>query len=553
MKKIFNVINLPEPLPEIHPIKVKFEDQDILYDFSIYGDTEIARLLAKVFLTQNSHLTKHTRGRAYQATKKFLKFLADNNLKKVIEINPQYLASYAHYLDIQNLSISTKYSTYNQIELMLTSAKKLPNKTILNFNIPSNPFRDIKKDRPTPKKITTENLKTILKICYEKIDFILADFRKTKEINSQLKDFFDNGGQFNKHDRNHIVYYFYKKYGYAPIAEKLEYEEKQLIRGLGNFSLLDNVLTPNVHALLPFYLVLVIELAGNSDAIRQINIDCIEEDPLFKDRASIVWNKNRATDIQKRNVLKNKKYGAYKIVEWVKEITENTRKQVDIEEKDFLFLSKAGQGKKLFGFVKDTVFKNACKMFCKENNLDFSFNPSEIRPTVLTEMYKKNKDVVAISKIANHKNIETTLLYIVDEETKKLNRASLSSAQDNMIEKIMKKKPIKNLIEINKAKNIGFICENPIIDNKLCINWMNELTNPNLIIPENEKYLSKIIALKNEIIKVKEMINQERYKLLYEPTLLLIEEQILPKFNKKIIILATELSKKVKMPSLGEM
>lgn len=552
MKKTFNIIEIPNPLPEIHPIKVKFDNDHYIYDFSMYGDNEIARACAKVFFTKNAHLTYHTRGRGFVAIKKYLKFMSENKITKIAEISSQYLISYAQFLDTQNLSISTKYSNYNEIESVLNEIKKINQQ--FKCSIPSNPFREIEKERPIPKKITSDNLKKVLAICYEQIDATLTTFRNAKEKNNQLASFFEEGGQFNKNDKDHVIYYFYQKYGYAPIAENLNYEEKQLIRGLRNFSLLDNAITPNVHALLPFYLVLVFELAGNSDAIRQIDVDCMEDDPLFEDRALIIWNKNRASSLQRRNVLKNKKYGAYKIISWIKEITENTRKQVVSEEKNYLFVYKAGQEKRAFSVPQKEVFKNACKNFCKEHKLDFNFNPSEIRPSVLTEIYKKNKDIVSISKIANHKNIETTLLYIVDEETKKLNRESISLVQDNLINKIMKKDISQSdNIDIKQAENIGFICKTPIVDNKLCINWMSELTNPNLIIPEDEKYLSKIIALKSEIIRNKKFVQKDRYNLLYQPVLFLIDEQILPKFNKKLIDTATELSKKIKIPSLGEM
>ncbi len=555
MKKTFDKINIPEQLFEIHPIKIKFDNEEYIYDFSIYGDTKITRLCAKVFHEQNINLSPNTRERAYFATKKFLKFLSENNLCNTENITSQYLISYASYLDIQKISINTKYSNYNQVELIVSGAKKLKNNPLLNLKVPANPFRDIKEERPIPKKITPENLRKILSICYKQIDSFLEEFRSAKQEIKKLKEFFYNGGEFNKKDKYHIIYYFYNKYGYAPIAEQLDYEEKALIRSLRDFSILDNALSPNVYTLLPFYLVLLFDLAANSDALRQITLDCTEEDPLFEDRIFVLWNKNRATSLQKRNVLKNKKYGAYQVIKWVEEITENTRKQINEKEQKYLFICKGLYNSSLFKLVGQRGFEQAIKFFCEKNNLDFTFNPSDIRPTVLTEMYKKRKDVVSVSKIANHKNIETTLLYIVDEETKKLNRIGLAESQDLIVENIVKKEFPENKSNLiaNDANSVGFNCKNPIINNKVCINWMNELINPNLIIPENEHYLSKIIALKNEILRVKNFMNNNRYELLYFPILTIINEEIIPIFSEKTIKKAIKLSDKVKIPSLGEL
>lgn len=551
MKKTFNKIDLPANIPEIYPLRVKFEDQDYIFDFSVNGDNEINRYFAKVFYSKHITLSKNTRERNFGSINKFLNHLNKDNIKQIQDVSPLVIVSFATWLDHSNFSLNTKYKHYNTIESCLYDIKRL-NDQIKNLSIPTNPFKNPHSESVEPDKLTTEQLKQVLKICYEKIDSLMLNFResqkKIKQVDAQLR----SGNEFNWKDKYHITHYFYNKYGYAPFLNSLSHHEQGMISNMGGVNHLLNAITPDVHMLLPFYLVLMVELAANSDALRQIKMDCVNEDPLFEDRVLILWNKARASEPQKRNVLKNKKYGAYQIIEWVKEFTQHTRKVVSDNEKEFLFICRGEIATNPFSLAHEQSFKQALKFFCKDNQLSFKFNPSDIRPTVLTEMYKQRKDIVAVSKIANHKNIDTTLLYVADKETRKENRAYLSERQNNIINDIVKPKEQSIVHNITNAENIGFICKNPIIENKVCINWMAELTNPNLIIPDNPIYLARIIALKNAITKVEHLMHRERFKLLYLPVVELIDKDILPKFKNETLNEASLLAKNITIPSLGD-
>lgn len=551
MKKAFNKIELSVNLPEIYPLRVKFEDQDYIFDFSLYDDNEINRYFAKVFYSKHIALSKNTRERNFGSINKFLSHLNKNNIKQIGDISPLIIVAFATWLDHSCLSLNTKYKHYNTLESCLYNIKKLNNK-LQNLIIPTNPFKNPHSESATSAKLTTEQLKQVLKICYGKIDSLMLNFReaqnKIKEIDVQLK----SGTAFDWKDKYHIIHYFYNKYGYVPFSSSISHHEKEMFRNIAGVNYLLNAITPDIHMLLPFYLVLMIELAANSDALRQIKVDCVKEDPLFEDRCLILWDKGRSYETQKRNVLKNKKYGAYQIIEFLKEFTQHTRKVISEEEKDFLFICRGEIATNLVSIARESGFTQAVKFFCKDNHLSFKFNPSDIRPTVLTEIYKQRKDIVAVSKIANHKYIDTTLLYIVDKETKKDNRAYLSEKQDNIIKNIIRPKQQAVNFEIQNAQNVGFICKNPIIENKVCINWMAELTNPNLIIPDNPVYLARIIALKNAIKNVKHLMNAERFQLLYLPVVELIDRDILTKFKSKTLKEASILSKNISIPSLGE-
>lgn len=552
MKKQFNKIELPEVLPQIFPIKVKFSDNDIIYDFGKYFDNDVSRSFAKVFYEKCSKLSLGTRENMFGSANKFFTYLKEVNVLCFKDFDRKYLSGFALWLDQKDLSVSSKYGVYLRIETYFKEIKKIESLNFQDLKIPANPFKNIKTNRQPPKTLTPEQVKYILSVCYKKIEEIMKEFRVTQEklidLDKLMKYDFDLKNIY------HVVHYFYKKYGYLPLLTDLPTEEQIYVKKVGGVEEINRRLCPNPGTLLPFYLVLLIELAANSDALRQIKVDCIGEDPLFEDRCFILWDKSRAGSEQKRNVFKKKKYGAYQMIEFLKELTQHTRKRVEEKYKDFLFVIRGEYESNKLSVVIPKRFNDEVKKFIKENELDFSFNPSDIRPTVLTEMYRARKDVVSVSKFANHKNINTTLLYIVNEETKKENRKYLSEKQSEIFNNLSGKEDNVQSIEEDSvgAENVGFSCKKPLVDKKVCVNWMAELTNPELVIPASSKYLSKIVALKNAIINAKKIMNNERFNLLYQPVLNVINEDILPKFSKELIKESEILAKDVSMPLLGD-
>lgn len=552
MKKQFNKIELPQSLNKIFPIKVRFEDSDIIYDFGKYFDSDITRAFAKIFYERCSKSRLGSREHMMGHANKFFTYLKEVGVLSFKDFDRKYLTSFAIWIDGKDISITTKYGIYQQIELYFKEIKKIKELNFSELKIPSNPFKKVNEDRKPPKTLSSEEIKKILSICYSKIDEIMQEFRYTQEKLMELDSLGDY--DFERKSIYHVTHYFYKKYGYLPLLTELPVTERIHIKKIGGVDEVNRRLCPNPHTLFPFYMVLLIELAANSDAIRQIKVDCITEDPLFEDRCFINWDKARAGKEQKRNVFKKKKYGAYQIIQYLKELTQHTRKHIKEEDKDFLFVIRGEYESNKISVVIPKRFNDEAQKFIKEHKLDFNFAPSDIRPTVLTEIYRARKDVVSVSKVANHKSINTTLLYIVNEETKKENREYLSGKQSEIFENILNKNDTQEdyLIDVDNAQNIGFSCKKPMVDKKVCVNWMAELTNPELIIPADSKYLSKIIALENSIKNAKNLMGKERFSLLYAPILNVIENEILPKFDKKIITKSKVLAKEIKIPLLED-
>lgn len=555
MKKKYNIEIQPDIKIDINPIKVKFNDDYKIYDFSIFSDTKIVRLFAQAFYNRYAQFTKNARNPAFNHLKIFFTYFNENYEHTFDMLTPKLLIGFATYLD-SNLkySLKTKYRYYNNLEIFLKEIIKLSDSPLKGLVLPNCPFRKVHTESKEKTKINNEQIKQILKICYQKIEESLNAFR----LGQIFIENYDKNKIINLLDSKKIedvVPYFYHKYGYLPTLDYpyVTNQEAWLASEAGGAKLISSYIHPTTESLLPFYLVLLIELIGNTEAVKNIKINCIQEDILFSNRVDIIWEKPRANKPQKRNILKSKKYGAYQIIEMIKEYTSLIRPKLSVPNNEMLFIARGNTHKNPINIIQEHTFRYELKSFIK-NHFEFNFCLSDLRPSILTDIYNKRKDIVQVSKLANHSNINTTLGYVVDKHVKKENLLYISEKQNQMTYNLLNtNKQIKNDLDINNetiSENVGFACKNPIVKQKICINWMAELTNPNLIIPNNEKYLSKILKLKQKIEEQKNFINIEKYNLLYEPVIELIKNQILPQFNQKTINKAKKLIKETYIPSL---
>lgn len=556
MKKNYSINLIPDYKTDISPIKVIFDDDSTIYDFSIFQDTKVVRAFAQAFYNRYAQYSKNARNPAFNHLKIFFNFFNVNYTHDFNVFTSKLLISFATWLDSNDkYSLKTKYRYYNNLEIFLKEIIKITDSPLKNFDLPSSPFRNVHSEAKEKNKLNDEQIHRILRVCYQKIDDSLASFRFGKKIIEEYNP--SIAIPFKSKKIEDIAPYFYHKYGYLPTVDYpyMTNQEARWVSESGGAKTISKYIHPTTEDLLPFYLVLLIELVGNSDAVKNIKIDCIHDDLIFQDRADIIWDKPRANKPQKRNVLKNKKYGAYQIIEMVKEYTSLIRNKLSGTEHEMLFIARGNVNSNPIMVAQEHTFRYELKSFIEEN-LDFSFKLMDLRPSILTSFYKKRKDIVATSKIANHSNVNTTLSYIVDKEVKKENLTYLSHKQEQVIDKLINhnsleiSSKIKNENNEVLSSNIGFSCKKPISENKVCINWMAELTNPNLVIPDNATYLAKILKLSESIKKQKSYINSEKYELLYAPVINTIEEHILPKFNKKTITKAKSIAKDVFIPSL---
>lgn len=83
----------------------------------------------------------------------------------------------------------------------------------------------------------------------------------------------------------------------------------------------------------------------------------------------------------------------------------------------------------------------------------------------------------------------------------------------------------------------GFVCRDPLAGvgpeqspGRLCTAWLGCFTCPNAVIPLDEATLARLIATRDALVNARRSMLPERFALIYEPKLAILERDILPRF-----------------------
>jgi hypothetical protein len=93
------------------------------------------------------------------------------------------------------------------------------------------------------------------------------------------------------------------------------------------------------------------------------------------------------------------------------------------------------------------------------------------------------------------------------------------------------------------AVSSGFTCRNPYNSpmpgqrrGKLCSAWLGCFACPNAVIETNAQTLARLLQLKSHLISAKMNLAPQRFELIYEPKLRILEDDILPKFTDRQVL-----------------
>jgi len=112
----------------------------------------------------------------------------------------------------------------------------------------------------------------------------------------------------------------------------------------GRFGAFEPYLYPNAYGLFPYYLAIILHTAGNSQAIAEMQMDCLQPIPLLDDREMLVWDKPRSSTVQRRSFRSSDSFEPPTLIREVIDWTQRLRSRVKIEHRNRLFLMKTTMG-----------------------------------------------------------------------------------------------------------------------------------------------------------------------------------------------------------------
>jgi len=316
-------------------------------------------------------------------------------------------------------------------------------------------------------------------------------------------------------------------------------------------------LYPDSRALIAFVIAIGAQTFANPDALLGFTRDCVGEHPLFDNRAIVGWRKGRASRVQRRSFLRDKTLSPPRLVEQVLALTTPLVGHVTASERDrlFLYASLHGKGRHV-GVLNCNIALQQVERFVRDHSLTgtdgapLKLNLAALRTTGLSRAHAAlGYDLLKTQALANHASLDTTRRYVDRPLAREGQARELSRLQGAFVnwvrgdaDEVTRTLRISSAAaaDIAAGRNAtasGFVCRDPLAGvgpdqapGRLCIAWLGCFSCPNAVIPLDIDTLARLMATRAALGDARTRMAPERFALLYEPKLAILERDILPRF-----------------------
>jgi hypothetical protein len=313
-------------------------------------------------------------------------------------------------------------------------------------------------------------------------------------------------------------------------------------------------------ALLPFLIMITYKLAGNVYAVLEAKRTLLSEvdDVMRGRRTRIEFYKARS-----RKTLSHtaKAEGMFSVPSLIKCVLEYTQPLVSLADKTicdrlWIAFARTGRGEGRPQTLKSS--QDAIRRWCERHDIRSSdgsllvFSLDMLRTSRINDSYEKSGgDVLFANRVANHKQLSTTIGYLKGGRAVARDRIAIAEAQEALVEESSRqtKLPSRSLPHWDQpAVSFDRDCNDPN-DPKYaksfqeCPSWLFPLADPNLVVPNDPEIIANLLRDRDELIDARERIDLNRFKRLYETKLQIIESDILPKLDPDTVRVAEQLAR----------
>ena len=466
------------------------------------------------------------------------------------DLRGDILLRYVEWLNAQRtvrgtpLGKATRSSTYTSLYKLLQWLVRCRPGLLGSIDWPINPFPWRNRDTRGRRALEARQVREILKACEHDI----AQIRLMRERGGQLIQSARAAGATYMSSPGALLDVIDKQFGGVlpptPILYRTHNHLNRYLVKHGGVDVIEPYLYPNAYGLFPYYLAIVLHTAGNSQAIADMPMDCLQALPLLDDRELLLWDKPRARSVQRRSFRTSDPFAPPALVREVIEWTRRLRSRVPIEQRDRLFLMKTTRGPTAATRIK---FERPLDRFIAVHHLK-PFSLSSLRPSVLTALYRSTGDLRAVKEMANHASLSTTVSYVQGPEVAAQNGLRMAALQSALLGHIESPAnggpgqapsahPADPLLAGTAVSMFGFSCKDPFSGvapgtrrGELCTNFLACLTCPNAIIPTDAPTLARLLNARDHLLAAAAHLHPARWEAIYAPQLRILEQDLLPRF-----------------------
>lgn len=524
----------------------------IIEEFGV--SPSLADALVRAHASEYGHLEDETQNQAYRCIRKLLAFFLSQSIL-ALPIPSSTARDFHNWLKSVKLQDSTRQSHQLIVLNVLRWCARNVQGFIAagaNFNVPA-----FKREAPKEKvKHDEQTTKMVLAACYREI--------------AQIEERVHKGvSKLSAADKKTVEDLLRIGKGKIPSQVVVNKSKESLAarsQALGGLRAIRELLWITIKDLLPFYLVVLIQAAGNPGAVIKAGRNCISKHPIRDDIEYLTFVKARAAKEQRIDFPVKQASSAPNIIRRLLRLNEKMHRDAAPSQKNALFLAGSVQGNKptvpstqsLHNYLEEFIVRNGLP------NFDFE----DWRATSASAHRQFTGSVEPARARLNHASSATTARYTGPEDVKDRYEKAILKFQGVFIQKS------KGLVEtdidesggdfVTKiAKTVfGFLCKNPFegLDGVTsvgtrCVNFTRCATCPGSLIPlDDPKVIAVILGAEIALNDAKQRASREgwvpRFENLYGNTLAIVNQEILPSVHKRILEVARTLIKPHYIPFL---
>lgn len=520
---------------------------------------ELVAPYAEGFRGHHGASSPATRHQCWNALKFFARFLADGgSVQAPANLTTELFGRYILWLDAlptrtgKPCAPGLRHNRYQPVKLLTEwIARRRSDLLPIRPSFPFNPFPG----RHAPKeggRLSGSQLKAILRSCYEEIDDAWALFEEGQRLLAAPAKSDDPDGFETMLREFHRL-----GHGVMPWRRAMTDRLGRRLHLHGGHDRFERHLHATPDCLAPFFIAIAIQTAGNAEALRLIDRDCIEPHPLIEHRTMIDWQKGRAGHLvkraQRRSFDRRRRYAVPNLIDKLLEMTAPLAARAAASERDRLFLMRRPGGD--ISVIQRTTLEGAMARFVERANrrIDASntehpdrprmalprFHTRMFRGSVAIEHYRASGgDVRAAQNVLNHGSPEFTDRYIRGDQSRTLQHETIARLQGMMVAWILEppgESRQRSSTSSLAAESFGHRCTDPAAGGeKLCPHFGGCLSCPGLVVPIDAMHLARIFLTIEQLEKARTRLDPQRWALIYRPSYDLLVGNILPDFPAEL-------------------
>lgn len=403
-----------------------------------------------------------------------------------------------------------------------------------------------------PLFLSEQEIKNVLKACQEDIDFYWQKFLQGERI--LAGDVRDATEQELSEVLNTILEC---GNGLFPTQAELQKYQKKIprlmrrINALGGLLALRQYCFATLASIVPYYISIVAQTAGNADAILLMSRTALIDHEIFETSKFVIWEKRRGIRTQRREFDIRKRYSPPNLIDDVIKMTDRFVGAAPSIHKNKLFLH---QELSVPSLMSRQSLHNYLKEFIEKHALP-DFDPSDLRRTS-AELHEKVGGKLVAQKVLNHAKVSTTEIYFDRNRKRQEHDKLIHRFQGALLKEVSGVSGGNILLQTHRSEGhataFGFDCKDPFsgtapgsVQGKLCDKFQMCATCPGaIIVLDDAGVVARLVKTKQHLLGFSDIAQQrgwaERFEAVYRPSLNILE-QVIGKVDKEILCQAEQL------------